>query len=779
VVLGEGKVTAEASIRVNRMVYLAIGISGIIFGGLSYESMRLQTYLPFPALSVSLWGVLVGLLALLAALAFWAPQRMLRAVALAAGAVQIGGILIWLILDKAPLPPQASVPWLIMMAGVPAVAVAAAAANGRVAWAYTIVVSVLSGLLRAVTTSYPYPILIGLQDGLYSFLLVSVFVALMLATKASAVHFDETAQAARREMTVRAAHLARKRERLLINALVHDSVLSTFLMAGLGRTTAEDVARHAKKTTTLLDSFAARETSRPVTISGLESRLRQAAAKIAHPIEIVVNRTGVVPTIPSDVAAAIVDALAEALRNSVLHADARSGSGSGSGFGAGARLEVSRSLTLDCSASGLRCIVSDDGVGFDTSAVPADRLGIAQSILGRMQRVGGGSAAVRSEQGNGTIVTLAWTPAAAPLAPSPSSAASGRAVEYSFAGIRLLSRKAVRGALLLFVAAHALLAFGDRDPGGPLLMEIGAVVAVSAAAVLVTWPAPYPLPRLTTVRVLVLCAVTEILQLFQGPPAGSLPFAEWHLGAITLVLLVLVAQGRVGWAWTGYAVLVASTIGWAAANGLTPGAGLDLVIRHAGTLLAGSLFVLGLRRSAATLETFTGEQTARAIEHATTVAGLQERESELTRVNSQARGLLDRLADLARMDPARMDPASGHLALVKPALRTECLLVEASLRDAIRGRSLSIEPLITAAYLARARGVEVTLIDDGDDSSEERTIGTVATGLAVARELDLMQEGRLTARILPSGRAEFATIVVESAEQRMLTVIADGSVHEI
>jgi signal transduction histidine kinase len=49
--------------------------------------------------------------------------------------------------------------------------------------------------------------------------------------------------------------------------------------------------------------------------------------------------------------------------------------------------------------------VRDTGVGFDPSAVPDDRRGLADSVIGRMARHGG-SGAVRSAPGEGTEVEL-------------------------------------------------------------------------------------------------------------------------------------------------------------------------------------------------------------------------------------------------------------------------------------------------------------------------------------------------------------------------------------
>jgi signal transduction histidine kinase len=49
--------------------------------------------------------------------------------------------------------------------------------------------------------------------------------------------------------------------------------------------------------------------------------------------------------------------------------------------------------------------VRDRGPGFDVDAVPEDRLGLRQSVVGRMQRHGG-TAVVRSDNGAGTEVQL-------------------------------------------------------------------------------------------------------------------------------------------------------------------------------------------------------------------------------------------------------------------------------------------------------------------------------------------------------------------------------------
>jgi len=77
----------------------------------------------------------------------------------------------------------------------------------------------------------------------------------------------------------------------------------------------------------------------------------------------------------------------------------------------------SRTLTTDSDGrffapfltpGGYEVFVKDAGPGFDTEAVPQDRLGIRNSIVGRVRRAGG-DAAVKSAPGEPTEVTITVT----------------------------------------------------------------------------------------------------------------------------------------------------------------------------------------------------------------------------------------------------------------------------------------------------------------------------------------------------------------------------------
>jgi len=59
---------------------------------------------------------------------------------------------------------------------------------------------------------------------------------------------------------------------------------------------------------------------------------------------------------------------------------------------------------VESSPEGIEAFVRDRGPGFELAAVPGDRLGVRESIIGRMERHGG-SAQVRSDA-DGTEVRL-------------------------------------------------------------------------------------------------------------------------------------------------------------------------------------------------------------------------------------------------------------------------------------------------------------------------------------------------------------------------------------
>jgi signal transduction histidine kinase len=181
---------------------------------------------------------------------------------------------------------------------------------------------------------------------------------------------------------------ARADERANVAAHLHDSVLQTLALIQKRADDPEQVARLARRQERdLRDWLADTEPSRPD--ERLSDALRAAAAEIedSHgaPIEAVVVGDAAL----DDRFRALVGASREALTNAAKFA----------ANGGPVRLYA------EIDDAGARVFIDDRGPGFDPKSVPADRRGVRESIIGRMQRHGG-SAEIRSEPGDGTEVEL-------------------------------------------------------------------------------------------------------------------------------------------------------------------------------------------------------------------------------------------------------------------------------------------------------------------------------------------------------------------------------------
>ncbi|TFD79392.1 hypothetical protein E3T54_05175 [Cryobacterium sp. Sr8] len=385
-----------ASERLARTLFAGLGVTALAFGALSVDSFLTQRWSPAPALAIAAWLVFFGVPILVGISSFWAPLRLLRGIAIGQSVVFFAIIGFWLLFRAESLPAGADIPWVISYTAGPTMAVAVIAAD-RVAWIHMVGVCLASGLLRAVTSADPNPVLVGVQDGLYAVLALTVFVGLFTVSRRRAASVDAAEAIANADVAEAAARVARTRERLTIDALVHDGVISTLLMAGHGRVPPRVLSRHAADTLIRLDALRAPIPDRPVSGVELERRLERLVTELAPDATIRSNLDADL-RVPAVVASAVLGAVGEALRNS----EAAAGSGHDG--------SVVRTVIVQARSGGLRVEVLDDGVGFDLSAVPPERLGITESILGRMARVAGGSAAVRSWPGAGTEVVVSWTP---------------------------------------------------------------------------------------------------------------------------------------------------------------------------------------------------------------------------------------------------------------------------------------------------------------------------------------------------------------------------------
>jgi signal transduction histidine kinase len=183
------------------------------------------------------------------------------------------------------------------------------------------------------------------------------------------------------------AERRRASERAELAAHLHDSVLQTLSLiqrsAGDRGATVSLARRQERELREWLSGKVGIDRGRD-----FRARLAELAGEIETlhgvPVEVVV--VGEAPI--DDGLSAALSAAREAMVNAAKH--------SGS-----ARVDVYAELD----ESSLELFVRDTGRGFDLEAVPGDRRGVCESIVGRMQRAGG-QASIASEPGRGTEVAL-------------------------------------------------------------------------------------------------------------------------------------------------------------------------------------------------------------------------------------------------------------------------------------------------------------------------------------------------------------------------------------
>jgi signal transduction histidine kinase len=190
-----------------------------------------------------------------------------------------------------------------------------------------------------------------------------------------------------RSLTSERAERIRSQERAEVAAHLHDSVLQTLAMVQRRAGDPQEVAAIARRQERELRAWLAGRPA-PGQAARLAPALEAAAADVEErygvPVEVVVvGDRDLDPAVE-----AIVAAAREAMTNAAK-------------FGRGSPVDV----YAESGDGRIQVFVRDRGPGFDPERLPADRRGVRESIVGRMERHGG-RASITSGAGAGTEVEL-------------------------------------------------------------------------------------------------------------------------------------------------------------------------------------------------------------------------------------------------------------------------------------------------------------------------------------------------------------------------------------
>lgn len=191
-----------------------------------------------------------------------------------------------------------------------------------------------------------------------------------------------------RELIAERSARAREAERAEIAAHLHDSVLQTLAAIQQRSAPGSEIARIARGQERELRDwlFRAADGGAPADREALVEELRQHAATLEteHPVRFEVVSVGAPRAVPE----AIVAAAREAMLNAARHA----------GGEVTAYVETRPDEVL--------IDITDRGAGLDLEHLPEGRMGVRESIIGRMQRAGGEAKIMPGPGGSGTAVRL-------------------------------------------------------------------------------------------------------------------------------------------------------------------------------------------------------------------------------------------------------------------------------------------------------------------------------------------------------------------------------------
>jgi signal transduction histidine kinase len=282
--------------------------------------------------------------------------------------------------------------WSVGIAGLSAVGVF------NFYWSSVVLVGLPTGwfFLQISEIGLPVEPWRAFQDGCFSFLFSSLLAGFVFVMRYEAARVDEANQNAVQAAIELARADAVQRERDRVDALVHDTVLTTLLVSSNAtdvpsQMEADDLARSAIEK--LTEAQKVQSADKNISVNSLFSAIEDAVNRQAIGVAIVTEGSSDV-LVPSAVASAVTGSALQALANAIHHA------------GSEAKIEV----FLKGNETGFKVVVKDNGRGFRPSRVPKNRLGLKLSIIGRVKAVGG-KVFIDSKIGTGTNVIIEWSAA--------------------------------------------------------------------------------------------------------------------------------------------------------------------------------------------------------------------------------------------------------------------------------------------------------------------------------------------------------------------------------
>ena len=380
--------------QIETVISRSTGVFGLVFGAQTVPVLLEQSSFMIPEWSLFAQGLLFGGLLLSVA-----ASILKRWVLIVNGFVAVAWFVVMAtwptgVADVAVVSDERPWPWFICT-----VATAAAAVAWPV-WAAVValVVAPLTyGIVRVTPAGGAAPLDLAAYDVIYAIILGGTVLIIITMLRQAAASVDLAQSTALDRYSYAVRQHATEVERVQVDAIVHDSVLTTLISAARSHAPEAEAlaARMASNAMGYLRDAAASspDDATKVRVGDLAVRIRSAADALSVAFE---YRPGEISDwdLPSQAAEAVYSAAVQSMVNSTQHA--------------GSDPNTTRWVGVRCGpGGGVVVVVGDTGAGFDPHAVPTARIGLRISILERVSNAGG-HVDVDSHPGEGTVITIRW-----------------------------------------------------------------------------------------------------------------------------------------------------------------------------------------------------------------------------------------------------------------------------------------------------------------------------------------------------------------------------------
>lgn len=249
---------------------------------------------------------------------------------------------------------------------------------------------------------------------------------------------------------------------------------------------------------------------------------------------------------------------------------------------------------------------------------------------------------------------------------------------------------------LIFGLFHAVLGviwINENDRAEIVIASLIAYVAILIATISVG--ESRAMPRWVAWIDLIVCALIPLAINSQLDASHLGDYATWYVLGVGTILGGMAVRGRRVLAWVGLAVLVLEIAYWGGVGSLAS-TGLPGVLS---LIVTGHAVSLGVERAVKAAQELNRLAAVSAAEAAAVEAAGEVRSKLLDKTLRTALPALNLIAALG-----------GNLT---DSQKREALLLEAALRDEIRGEELLNDSMRAAIKAARERGVEVLVLDEG------------------------------------------------------------------